>query len=306
MNDPLTAFPWPVPPGAAAPPTWRDNRFWVDGQPGTVLRYEAGDSHWTADLTTLHEAHAGSQHPIDRASRNLVVRSLSKFLPGEIAAPLILDVGCSSGFVVEAIRAAQPRARLISSDYILPPLENLAARLPGLPLLQFDLRRCPLPDACVDAVTALNVLEHIDDDRAALREIFRVLRSGGMAHIEVPAGPDVYDVYDELLMHHRRYRLGDLVEIARGTGWEVLRATHLGCLIYPAFRLVKQRGRRLLSLSDAEKQALVASQIRYTSDSVVLGAVSKVEEFLGRFVSFPFGIRCVVVLRKPPAGGPGQ
>ena len=282
-----------------ARPVWTGETFLLNGQSRAVLVYDQADSHWSAELTDLHEAEAGSDHPIDLASRRLAVRSLVEHLPPEAAVPTVLDVGCSSGFVLEEIRRALPRVALIGADYILPPLEGLATRMPGLPLLQFDLRRCPLPDGCVDAVTALNVLEHIDDDRQALREVARVLRPGGVAHIEVPAGPGCYDVYDEQLMHHRRYRLGDLLEKSRAAGFEVLRGTHLGCLVYPAFWLVKQRGRKLLSLSAEEKKALVARQIRGTSNSAVLGALLRCEEHLGRFVDFPFGIRCVAVLRKP-------
>ena len=298
MNDPLTAFPWPALPGVEPLPEWREGRFWLEDQSRRVLCYDAADSHWSAELTELHESEAGSHHPIDRASRRLAVRTLTEYLPKTDTAPLVLDVGCSSGFVIEEIRAALPRAVLIGSDYILPPLEKLADRLPGLPLLQFDLRHCPLPDACVDAVTALNVLEHIDDDSAAMREIARILRPGGLAHIEVPAGPGCYDIYDEQLMHHRRYRLRDLLSKAREAGFQVLRATHLGCLIYPAFWFVKQRGRRSLSLPADEKKALVARQIRSTGDSALLDAALNLEAGLGHFISFPFGIRCVAVLRK--------
>ena len=299
MNDPLAAFPWPMLPGTTAAPVWREGRFYLDEQPRRVLCYDAADSHWSAELTELHESEAGSHHPIDRASRALAVRSLTEYLPEQGAAPVVLDVGCSSGFVIEEIRAALPAAVLVGSDYILPPLEKLADRLPGLPLLQFDLRRCPLPAACVDAVTALNVLEHIDDDLAALREVARILRPGGLAHIEVPAGPNCYDIYDEQLMHHRRYRLGELLSKARAAGFRVLRATHLGCLIYPAFWFVKQRGRRSLGLPADEKKALVARQIRRTGDSALLDAALNLEAKLGRFIEFPFGIRCVAVLRKP-------
>ena len=171
--------------------------------------------------------------------------------------------------------------------------------MPGLPILQFDLRRCPLPDACVDAVTALNVLEHIDDDAGALREIARILRPGGVAHVEVPAGPDLFDVYDEQLMHHRRYHLGDLLAKARGAGFEVLRGTHLGFFLYPPFAWVKRRNRRLLSLPAAEKRALVAGQIRRTSGSRGLDFALRVEEAWGRLVRYPTGIRCLAGLRKP-------
>ena len=209
---------------------------------------------------------------------------------------------CSSGFVIGEICSALPRAAVVGSDYILSSLEKLAARLPGVPLLQFDLRHCPLPDACVDAVTSLNVLEHIDDDAQALREIARILRPGGLAHIEVPAGPSCYDFYDELLMHHRRYRLSELLAKAQEAGFTVERATHLGCLIYPAFWFFKKRRQWLSSrLSEAEKQGIVARNIRVTGKSALLSCALRIEAGLSRLLNFPFGIRCVAALRKPTA-----
>ena len=296
----LARFPWPTPPGATAAPAWRGGQFQSDGQSRRVLCYDADDSHWSAELTELHEAEAGAHHPIDDLSRRAAVRSLTRHLPPG-GRPLVLDVGCSSGFVIGEIHRALPHAAVIGSDYLLPPLEKLGARLPGVPLLQFDLRRCPLPDACVDAVTSLNVLEHIDDDARALREIARILRPGGVAHVEVPAGPGCYDFYDELLMHHRRYTSRALLAKARAAGLVVERATHLGCLIYPAFWLVKQRRRRLTGLSADEKHRLVADSIRATGHSALLSLALRAEAALGRSVNFPFGIRCVAVLRKPAA-----
>jgi ubiquinone/menaquinone biosynthesis C-methylase UbiE len=294
-SDALAGFPWPAPPGAAAAPVWTGRQF-AGGQ--RVLAYDAGQSHWSAELTELHESEAGADHPIDLASRALAVRTLVQHLPPRGAGSAVIDVGCSSGFVIEDIQRALPEAALIGADYLLAPLEKLGARLPNLPLLQFDLRRCPLPDACVDAVTALNVLEHIDDDRAALGHIARILKPGGVAHIEVPAGPGLYDIYDEHLMHHRRYRLADLLALARECGFQVIKGTHLGCLVYPMFALVKKRQRRLLSASPEVKRRQVAAQISQTSRSRVLAAAMRTELALGKRFSYPFGIRCIAVLRR--------
>src|SRR6185369_6000481 len=152
--------------------------------------YDAATSHWSDDLTSLHEAEAGQDHPIDLASRRLAVASMRGL---EHDAPVVLDVGCSSGFVLEDLQRALPRASVIGSDYLEGPLEGLAGRRSNVPLLQFDLRKCPLSDGCVDGVTCLTVLEHIDDHRAALSEIRRILKPGGIAHIEVPAGPELFD-----------------------------------------------------------------------------------------------------------------
>jgi SAM-dependent methyltransferase len=245
----------------------------------------------------MHEEVAGRDHPIDLASRRLAVATMARLRgrPGL----RILDVGCSSGFVLDDLRAALPEAGLIGADYLRAPLEKLAKRVSGIPILQFDLRRCPLPDASVDGITCLNVLEHIDDHEAAMRHLFRILKPGGLAHVEVPAGPDLFDIYDEHLMHHRRYRRGDLAGLARTAGFEVERATHLGCLVYPAFSLVKRRHRRLRSLPAEEKRRIVARQIGSTRRNLALAALFRLETMIGRFLPLPCGIRVIAVLRKP-------
>jgi SAM-dependent methyltransferase len=297
----LTGYKFPAPPGSAGEFTW-DGRQFANraGEQQTVLCYTRAESNWSDDLTGLHEREAGSHHPIDQASRDLAIQSIRRFCLSD--APVVLEAGCSSGFFIEALAARMPRARVIGSDYLEPPLRKLAARLPDVPLLQFDLRRCPLPDATVDAVVCLNVLEHIDDHAAAMRHLFRVLRPGGVAHLEVPAGPRLYDVYDELLMHHRRYRMSELKALAAGAGFQVLEATHLGAFVFPAFALQKLRNRRRLRDTPEAKQRLVASQIRATSKSGVLGAVFRLELSLGRWIRYPCGIRCIAALRKPRTG----
>jgi SAM-dependent methyltransferase len=293
----LSSFPWPTPPGSSSPPQWNGREFVVaDGGRRDVLCYDSADSNWSPELTALHEAEAGANHPIDQASRARAVQSIQRFARPE---PIVLDVGSSSGFVLDALQRSGSDAALIGSDFLKQPLLALAKRLPGVPLLQFDLSRCPLPTACVDAVIALNVMEHIADHEAALREIFRILKPGGVAHIEVPAGPQLFDIYDEHLMHHRRYTMPQLRALATQAGFELLNATHLGMWIYPAFAWVKRRNRRLLGLSAEEKSRIVAGQIRSTSHSVLLRTLLRCETAIGRAVSYPFGIRCVLVARKP-------
>jgi SAM-dependent methyltransferase len=293
----LSAFPWPPPPGSTSRPQWNGTEFVVaDDDRRGVLCYDSADSNWSPELTALHEAEAGANHPIDQASRALAVQSIQQFAAPD---PVVLDVGSSSGFVLDALQRTGSAAAVIGSDFLAQPLLALAKRLPGVPLLQFDLSRCPLPDVCVDAVIALNVLEHIADHEAALREIFRTLKPGGVAHVEVPAGPHLYDIYDEHLMHHRRYTMPQLRALATGAGFEILHTTHLGAWIYPAFTWVKRRNRRHFGSSPEEKSRIVASQIRSTSHSAVLRTLLRCEAAVGTVVSYAWGVRCVIVARKP-------
>jgi ubiquinone/menaquinone biosynthesis C-methylase UbiE len=298
VKDALKNFPWPRPAGNGPAPVWTGAGFCIGTEKHRFLAYGVDQSHWSAELTTLHDEEAGADHPIDRASRMAAVDSLRRFISAE--RPIILDVGCSSGYVLQEIQKALPESSLIGSDYIVEPLAKLCERMPHLPILQFDLRRCPLPDACVEAVTALNVLEHIDRDEEALAQIYRILQPRGIAHVEVPSGPHLYDIYDKHLLHHRRYNLVDLAAMARRVGFEVLKATHLGFFVYPGFALIKKRNKRRAArgqVSDATHR--VKMHIRQTNHSVLMRTLTWLERSLAPFMNFPLGIRCVLVLRKP-------
>jgi ubiquinone/menaquinone biosynthesis C-methylase UbiE len=289
-------FPWPIPPKISQSPVWTGHGFQVGDLAVPVLSYETGSSGWTDDLTSFHEEHAGSGHFIDRASRQRALDQLDKHL--KAGSPVILEIGCSSGFMLCAMRERMPQAFLVGSDYVRGPLEQLATRMPDVPLLQFDLVDCPLPDSCVDAVVLLNVLEHIEDDSAAVRQLYRILKPGGIVVIEVPAGPNLYDVYDKLLMHFRRYTLRGLKRIVEESGFQVVSQSHLGVFIYPGFWMVKKRHRRFLSEDDAMQEQVVKQNISQTRNSRLLETLMRFERRLGERVSYPFGIRCVLTCIK--------
>ncbi|HEX4347188.1 MAG TPA: methyltransferase domain-containing protein [Vicinamibacterales bacterium] len=290
-------FPWP-PIGGTAQPQWTGAGFRVGGATVGVLSYSGGQSGWSDGLTHMHESWAGHDHPIDELSRNWSLAAVARHVD-PAASPALLEVGCSSGFFIAKLRDAWPAATVMGSDFLLEPLERLAEREPGIPLLQFDLVRCPLPAASVDAVILLNVLEHIKDDRGAVTQVFRVLKPGGVAVVEVPAGPDLYDAYDEFLQHERRYTTATLRALLEGSGLNVVEASHLGFSVYPAFAMVKRRNQRQAAASTEARRKVVEANITGTRSSALLGLVLRAEAALGRFVSYPAGIRAVAVARKP-------
>jgi ubiquinone/menaquinone biosynthesis C-methylase UbiE len=294
-----TAFRWPVPPGCHTPPVWTGRGFQVGVERRSLLSYAVGDSGWTDDLTAFHEDNAGSDHFIDRASREHALRQAKLHATG--TAPIILEVGCSSGFFLDLLRKELPHALVIGADYVRGPLDGVAARMPDVPLLQFDLTHCPLQDESVDVVVLLNVLEHIEDHEAALRETARILRPGGAAVIEVPAGPHLFDVYDKVLMHYRRYDLSGLRGLLERAGFCVARASSLGAFLYPAFWYVKQKNKRYLSAPEEVQQRIVAGAIRKTGRNRLCEMLLALEAGVRRLLPLPFGIRCLATAVKPAA-----
>ena len=292
---PLQNFPFPSLKGRA--PKWTGSEFVQNGQKLDYLCYDEAESGWSQELTDLHEKEAGDGgHPIDLLSRSRAIESMAPVIKNQ---GVVLDVGCSSGFLLRQIREAYPQCQLIGADYLPQIVLKCAKKSHGIPMLQFDLRNCPLPDNSLGGVVALNVLEHIDDDVKALAHVFRILKPGGVAHIEVPAGPALYDFYDEVLMHQRRYEKKELLHKCEKAGLHLIRSFGIGWLLYPMFCLAKIRNRMIgTQLSDNEKKRRVGIAIQKTGDSPFLRKILHIESVFGKNMQIPFGIRHVVVLKK--------
>ncbi len=148
----------------------------------------------------------------------------------------IVEIGCSTGYLLEDLRAAYPLARLIGFDLIASGLHKAHAALPECVVAQADAREIPLADGCADALMSVNLLEHVEDDRRALAEIKRVLRPGAAAVLVIPTGPGLYHYYDSFLHHERRYGRGEMAEKgtrrrATGRGRRIPGVGALSCIL---------------------------------------------------------------------------
>jgi len=187
----------------------------------------------------------------------------------------------------------------LGADYFGAGLKHCHSSHPEIPLFRVDLTDAGFPDNLFDGVACLNVLEHIENDTLALRSISRILKPGGITVITVPAAPHLFDLYDEVHFHHRRYTLEELSRKTRDANLTVVKANYFGSFLYPAFYFVKRRNqRRYADLSPAEKRKIVLGQVEATSQSHLMNAVCQIEQKIGNLMRFPFGIRAFVVARK--------
>jgi len=262
--------------------------------PFTVV---ADDSlvNWSDDLEALHEE-SSRDHFIDVWTRQAMLEGLGRDLAPTAT---IADLGCSTGYMLEELHRVNPRARLLGVDLVASGLRNAHALVPAAELFLADVCDLPFAPSSIDAVVSANLLEHVPDDIAALREIARVLRPGARAALVVPAGPGTYDYYDRFLGHERRYAHGELARKAGSVGLEVVLDAHLGSLLYPPFWLTKKRN-RLRKPDAAEMRRRVVADIDRTQGSRVGAAACRAERWLlQRGVRLPFGIRGYTVVRKP-------
>lgn len=252
---------------------------------------------WSKESYLEDKELAGYNHPIAVASRRLAITSIRKYAMPQ---PAILEVGCSSGHLLRDLQREFPTSELAGIDIVPQAIENLQLILPNVHLLAKDITDTPKGSEHYDVIIALNVLEHIQKDGAALEGMWRLLKHRGVLHIEVPQGPRLFDAYDEHYGHYRRYTRQTLeFGCVDCSGFHLIKATHLGFFAYPAFSATKIWNRRLAKLSTEEKGRIIQRQVVHSRRSFLLSMLMRLESLVGLVLPFPTGIRCVMVLRKP-------
>lgn len=253
---------------------------------------------WSKELEAMH-ADATTDHFIDVWTREAVLAALRA--GGLPAQPAVLDLGCSSGLMSADVAHEWPRADILGLDAEAEGLGIAHAALPEVPFIHASATDIPLADAAVDAVVAINVLEHIPDDVAALREVHRVLRPGGRAVIVIPYNPALYDYFDAHLHHERRYASGEMAVKGEQVGLVPVTYACLGSVLYPAFWATKKMHRRRHpNPSPAQRQAMVERDIQATRHAFLGGMAHALERrILALGLRPKFGIRELTVFDRP-------
>lgn len=202
----------------------------------------------------------------------------------------ILDAGCGSGRNLELL------ARFGTVTGVEPAaLSVVAARARGVgQVVQCSLGSAlPLESAAFDLVVCLDVLEHVDDDLAALRELRRVAAVGGRLLVTVPAHRWLWGNHDELSGHVRRYTRRSLLAVAGAAGWQPLRVTGFNATLLAPIALARAGdrvlGRRREARSDLDRTQGWLNGVL----GLVLGAEARL---IGSGRSLPFGVSLVALL----------
>jgi SAM-dependent methyltransferase len=193
------------------------------------------DGEEVRKLTELEDTHWWY-----RERRHLLSRALNGRRPGRA-----LDVGAAGGGNTRVLLRHGWRAAAL--EYGKDGAEVCAER--GVPVLRGDATRLPVGEQTLDLVVAFDVLEHLDDDGAAVAGIVRALRPGGTFLVAVPCDPKLWSAHDVAVGHVRRYTRPELLELLTGGGLVVEDVRSWMVLLRPAVAL----RRRSSSGSDLEE-----------------------------------------------------
>ena len=147
----------------------------------------------------------------------------------------ILDAGCGSGRnMVELARLGTVTGVELSETSVC------LARARGVgEVIEGSVLEMPFEPDSFDLAVSLDVIEHLDQDLDALRELRRVVAPGGALLITVPAYEWLWSGHDEINHHYRRYTRRTLQRVAQQAGWEQVRTTYFNSLLLPVAILLR-------------------------------------------------------------------
>jgi ubiquinone/menaquinone biosynthesis C-methylase UbiE len=203
---------------------------------------------------------------------------------------LLLDCGAGTGRFAKEMEAD---CRVMVLDDHDEALRLLRAKFRPDQILSLAGDRIPLPDAALNYVTALDVLEHTPDDRAVVEGFHRLLKPGGVALVTVPASMALWSDWDEVLHHFRRYSRPQLVGLFPREKWELLHVNYTNVAVYPAVWAVR-KWRKVFPAA--------ASGVR-SEDKMPAGWLNGLLRRLFVSMAFwrlslPFGVSLILVARR--------
>ena len=202
--------------------------------------------------------------------------------------PRILDVGCGTGANLKMLRAHGS-----AEGVDISPQAVEFCRERGLDSVKLGAaEELPYENDSFDLVTALDVIEHLDDDVAGLREMRRVLRRDGRVLLFVPAFMFLWGVQDDVSNHRRRYTLPGLLKAVEAAGFEVEWSSYANISFFLPVLLVRT-AMRWLGLRAETEYGINISPLNGPFSHLFAA-----ERYILKNGKIPFGVSAVCIARR--------
>jgi SAM-dependent methyltransferase len=238
-------------------------------------------------------AAAEDRHFWFRGLRRNAERLLVKAIGPPDRSRRIVDCGAGTGRNLDWLRTFGTVAGVE-----LSPVGLQAGRAHRRPLVKATVTRLPFRDATIDVATSFDVIYCLDDDseQQAVREMFRVLKPGGVLLLNTAALEMLRGSHSALTMERRRYSRQRLTSLLTGAGFVIERMTFTNMVTFPftlAVRWIERVTGRAETASDADLR-VPASPINRTFDAMLA-----LEHALMSVIDLPIGTSLMCVARKP-------
>lgn len=223
--------------------------------------------------------------------REIVRRMLARIGPAQPCR--MLDVGCGTGGNLP-ILGAYGEVTGVEMNAVAHHAAN--ARGIGRILLGRFPEDLPVTDEEFDLITFLDVLEHLDDDLAALDGAKKLLAPAGMVLITVPAFAFLWSGHDEQHHHRRRYTADRLSAVLRQAGLEPVYVSYFNMWLFPAIAAIRI-AKKLTRNRHADDERMPPA----FANKLLQAVFASERHLLGRF-RLPFGTSILAVARPEETG----
>jgi SAM-dependent methyltransferase len=207
-----------------------------------------------------------------------------------------LEIGCGTGNFIQQI-VENENLIITGSEIYLKGLVYAKKNLPNVDFIQFDVTQGGIGEE-FDLIVAFDVIEHIENDVAAISNINKMLHKGGRVIITVPQHMFLWSKLDEIVKHKRRYSRRDLVTKLQENDFDISYATSFLFVLFPLMLIS-----RIFDKDKEQSQSdEVALEKRVKFPNVlnwIFDLFMRIDEALIRLgISLPFGGTLVVIARK--------
>ncbi len=203
----------------------------------------------------------------------------------------VLDIGAGTGKILSELK--DKGWQIMGIDGEKEAVKWSKKR--GVKIMQACLeKKLPFKENSFDLVLSLDVLEHLGKDSNALKEINRVLKPKGIALITVPAYHWLFNYWDKMLGHKRRYSTQSLKKIINLKGFRIEHLGYFSMFIFPLALLVRFFKKLLGKTQTSDFQTTPLSLV----STPVIKLFNYLERFLITLINLPFGLSVICVIRK--------
>lgn len=225
--------------------------------------------------------------------RNIILQTLRKFVPKNDTGKLkILNVGAAAGGSTKWLSALGDVISLENDPLFL---DFLAQQ--NVEVINASITNIPLDDNSIDLVCAFDVIEHVENDGKAMKELERVCKPGGSICITVPAFQSLWGNHDVVNGHKRRYVKHQLIKLPDHQTTTILYSSYFNSILFiPIFFIRKTQHFFKRSLSQP-----VSDFTYFKSNGFInkcLKFIFGLEPFFLKWISFPFGVSLIIFIRK--------
>lgn len=227
----------------------------------------------------------------NRLFKNIVQRNMSR-----TGKTKFLEIGCGTGDFIKQI-VQNVKLDITGSEIYLKGLLYAKNNLPNVEFIQFDITQGVVGEE-FDLIVAFDVIEHIENDVAAISNINQMLTKNGVFIVSVPQHMFLWSSLDDLVKHKRRYSRRELIKKLQENGFNICYVSSFLFVLFPLM-LISRMFDKGQGKTQLEEVALEKRVTFPKAFNCIFDLFMRIDEVLIRIgLSLPFGGTLIVVARK--------